>query len=69
MPAIVLLSQDAVAELLGVTVRTVERWREEGSGPPFVKIGRGVRYDERDLIAWLAERRHRSTSESNPCAA
>jgi predicted DNA-binding transcriptional regulator AlpA len=29
----------------------------KGAGPPYIKIGRAVRYDIRDLDEWLAERR------------
>lgn len=64
-----LLFQSQLARRLGVTVRTLERWRTEGEGPPFLKVGRGVRYDEADLAAWLAERRRRSTSDLKPLAA
>ena len=61
-----LLTQRRLAGRLGVTRRTLERWRTEGIGPPFVKIGRGVRYDENDLSAWLVTRRRLSTSEPGP---
>lgn len=32
------------AEMLANSVRTLQRWRIEGDGPPFVKFGRSVRY-------------------------
>lgn len=32
-------------------------WRHRGSGPPFVKVGAGVRYAGADLISWLESRR------------
>ena len=65
---VILLPQRTVAERLGVTARTIERWRAEGAGPPFLKVGRGVRYDESDLSAWLAARRRLSTSDPGPSA-
>jgi len=34
-----------------------------GDGPPFIRLGRAVVYDTRDLDAWLAARRATSTSE------
>jgi hypothetical protein len=32
-----------------VNVRTLERWRVDGSGPRFVKLGRHVRYERAAL--------------------
>lgn len=51
--AIRLLTSDEVADLLKVTRNTLERWRREGEGPPAMKIGRQVRYDENELQTWL----------------
>ena len=52
------LTQREVAELLQVPERTVEDWRLTGNGPPFVKLGRHVRYEVSELVAWTRERRH-----------
>jgi excisionase family DNA binding protein len=49
------LTEAELAALLKVTRRTVKRWRAEGGGPPWVRIGRGIRYRRRDVDAW-AER-------------
>ena len=38
------------AIFLGVSVRTLQAWRVRGGGPPYVKIGRIVRYQRRALI-------------------
>lgn len=43
------------AELLGVSVHTLEKWRRsgyEGVGPRYRLHGRHVRYDPRDLLEW-----------------
>lgn len=54
-----------VARLLGVSNRTVEDWRNLGLGPPFRRIGRCVRYDERTLARWIAEQpEYNSTAEA-----
>jgi predicted site-specific integrase-resolvase len=45
-----------------ISPRTLQRWRVTGEGPPFVKIGRAVRYREDDLEKFIAERRRSSTS-------
>jgi predicted DNA-binding transcriptional regulator AlpA len=58
-----LLAQIEVAEILGISPRTLERKRVAGDGPPYVKLGRSVRYVEADLIQWVEDRRRNSTSE------
>lgn len=63
MELLQLYSQNDVAERLGCSVRTLERYRVSGEGPRFVKIGRLVRYRASDLDAWLAGRIRGSTSE------
>jgi excisionase family DNA binding protein len=57
-----LLTVEQVAELTGRSVSTLEKDRLHGSGPPYVKMGRLVRYRPDDVRAWLAERVRRSTS-------
>jgi predicted DNA-binding transcriptional regulator AlpA len=47
-----LLNEFAVAEMLGISVATVRRWRLLRSGPKYVKIGAAVRYRLEDLTAW-----------------
>jgi predicted DNA-binding transcriptional regulator AlpA len=50
-----LLSQGPLARLLGLSERTLERWRSEHLGPPFVRlVGLGsVRYRKADIDEWL----------------
>lgn len=49
-----LLTQREVAEMLKVAVRTLERWRQDGSGPPFVRVGpRAIRYRRTAVEQWL----------------
>jgi excisionase family DNA binding protein len=59
-----LLTQDEAADLLKLSVRTLERMRVAGNGPPFIKLNRSVRYDASRLQAWLGGRVVRSTSEA-----
>jgi excisionase family DNA binding protein len=42
-----------VAELLGVPVATLYRWRYLGQGPRGYRIGRHVRYSRAAVAAWL----------------
>ena len=34
-----------------------------GDGPPYVKVGRAVRYSQAALLQWMKSRQHLSTSE------
>jgi excisionase family DNA binding protein len=46
-----------VAELLGVPVGTLRRWRYVGKGPPSFRVGRHVKYLAEDIDRWLQEQR------------
>jgi excisionase family DNA binding protein len=59
-----LIPQGAVAQRLGISERTLERKRCDGTGPRFVKCGRAVRYRESDIEEWLESQTVRSTSEA-----
>ena len=49
------LDEDSVAELLSVSVRTIQRWRGTGEGPPFIRAGaRRVIYDPAHVNAWAS---------------
>ncbi len=39
-----LLNEAQLAQLTNLSVRTLQAWRLRGEGPPFIKIGRSVRY-------------------------
>jgi hypothetical protein len=43
-------------ERYGTPVRTQERWRATGFGPPYVRLGRRVAYRLSDCEAWAAAR-------------
>jgi len=51
-----LISDRRVAAVLGVSKRTLQRWRQENKGPPWVKIGRRIYYDEDKLKASIQDR-------------
>jgi hypothetical protein len=60
------LTPREAALYLGVTLRTLERWRVEGRPPVFCKLTRLVRYDVRVLDAFMASRQRTSTSDPGP---
>lgn len=49
-----LLSPAEVAEFFGVKVNTLARWRSDGGGPPYIKVGSLVRYRRVDLDRFVA---------------
>ncbi len=51
------------AEYLGLAEITLQIWRQNGNGPPYVKIGRAVRYSLQDLDEWVNARKVSSTTE------
>ena len=51
------LTESELAELLKVSTKTVRTWRKEGTGPPALRFGRGVRYRRRDVEAWAERQR------------
>jgi len=50
-----LLKEQQVAEILGLSTKSLQAWRLYGKGPRFRKIGRAVRYPEADLWAWVEQ--------------
>jgi hypothetical protein len=48
-----LLDNTEAATVLDSTPRTLIRWRQEGTGPPYCKIGRKVRYRYSSLLRWV----------------
>ena len=61
----ILLSEKEVGQLLGFSVRTLQKWRGEGGGPKFVQVSpRAIRYRMVDIEAWIEGRLRTSTSDS-----
>ena len=60
------LNSPEAAEYLGVSVSTLSKRRVDGNGPKYLKLGRRVVYDTRDLDAWLDTRRRASTADADP---
>lgn len=48
-----LFTEVQAADLLRLSIRTLQAWRAKDYGPPFVRAGRAVRYRRCDLIAWI----------------
>ena len=63
MNGTIYLNTREAAERLGLSTRTLDRYRVSGDGPVFLKFGGRVRYLIEDLDAWVRTRRRRSTSD------
>jgi hypothetical protein len=48
-----LITEVQAADLLRLSVRTLQAWRARAFGPAYVQAGRAVRYRRRDLVAWI----------------
>ncbi len=49
-----LLMEEEVSEKLQVSLACLRRWRLQGEGPQYVKMGPMVRYRTKDIEDWLA---------------
>lgn len=53
LPAEALINTREVAEWTGLAIVTLEKWRLERKGPPFVRCESAVRYRVGDVRQWL----------------
>lgn len=61
---ITVLDEADVAETLGLSPRTLSRWRIEGRGPSYRKLGKRVVYTPADVREYLDRCRRTSTSDA-----
>jgi hypothetical protein len=58
------LDERQVAALLRTSVRSLRRWRTEGRGPPYAKVGNHVLYRFAGILEWLEAREERIAEEA-----
>ncbi len=58
-----LLTTQQAAWLLRISRKTLERMRVEDRGPRFVKLGRCVRYRQRNLLTWITINTHQTSTK------
>jgi hypothetical protein len=51
------------AERLGVGLRTLRKWRQQGNGPPYTKFARQVHYRDEAVAAWISSHEIRPVRE------
>lgn len=52
------------ARLLGLAPITLAKLRVRGDGPPYVQLGRAIRYKPEAVMTWAEGRARRSTSDA-----
>ena len=65
---IIHFNQRNLAQRWGVSEATLERWRTEGIGPKYLKLGGRVLYRLVDIEAYESECLTTSTSQSSACS-
>ena len=63
-----LITEGEAASMLRVSLTSVRRWRREGRGPIYRKLGKTVRYRPEDLADFLAAARRTSTAGARSIA-
>jgi predicted DNA-binding transcriptional regulator AlpA len=67
------IKEQAVSDITGVPLPTIQKWRMQGKGPRFMKLGTGarspVRYFEDDVYTWLESCRMASTGQRERVSA
>lgn len=60
----VFLTPADVANVLGISAKTLANWRVSGFGPKYVKLGSRVVYSTAELVLFVQSRTRTSTSIS-----
>jgi predicted DNA-binding transcriptional regulator AlpA len=63
VPAIVFLTPKEAAKIMKVSASWLAKARMRGDGPPYIKVGRSIRYSEAAILQWTKSRQRLSTSE------
>jgi predicted DNA-binding transcriptional regulator AlpA len=58
-----LLTAKEASDALRTSTSWLAKARMNGDGPPFIKVGRSVRYSGTALLQWMRGRQRLSTSE------
>ena len=57
-----LIPSSMLPAYIGVPSQTLARWRHEGAGPAYVKLGRSVAYKSSSVRSWIDEQSHLHTA-------
>ncbi|MGD0276250.1 MAG: helix-turn-helix domain-containing protein [Syntrophales bacterium] len=60
-----LLKTADVGKMLSLAKTTLEHMRLKGDGPPYIQVGRSIRYPLSSIYGWMTkQRRYNSTSDA-----
>jgi predicted DNA-binding transcriptional regulator AlpA len=63
------LTETEAAKVLGISPRSLQQYRLDGKGPPYIQImDRRIGYDREEVKAWAKARTRRSTSDKGKAA-
>lgn len=69
LSALEVMTEQQLADLLGVTTKTLANKRSERTGPAYIKTGGGVLYRLEAVRRWLAVEEVQTTAPPRPRAA
>ena len=58
------MTRQELADRYGLPVKTPAEWASKGTGPPYARFGRHVRYRLSDVVAWETTQLHQPTRNS-----
>lgn len=58
-----LMTPNDAANVLRVSLSWLAKARMRGDGPPYIRVGRSIRYGDVALMQWMKSRQRSSTSE------
>ena len=50
------MTEPETAEHIGISLSGLRKWRNDGRGPAYVRLGRLIRYRRTDIEEWLEKR-------------
>lgn len=65
MESKILIRERDAAHLLDMSVAALRKWRREGRGPRYFKVGKLVRYRAGDIESFIAKHECKPSLESN----
>lgn len=58
-------SSAETADFLGISEKALRERRTRGTSPPFLRMGRSIRYVPRDVAQWIEDNTHTTTARDN----
>lgn len=62
----VLMTDHGVAALIGKSTKTLARWRRDGEGPSWIRVGKTPQYQMQDVMIWMLRNRVDPHDPSRP---